>query len=184
MKNNFKTNQSLFYSYCLYPNIHFEIQTPSEKVILILRAHPVTQLFWIFNSFIFFILLIVLNFITPSFLNFNQIIFINIFGLIIIFSYLWFNFLNWFFNVGVITTERILDIDFHMALYKEVTASRLNRIEDITSKTGGYLASFFDFGNIFIQTAGTEANIEFFNVPHPAKVVQIINGLLGKNHGP
>lgn len=184
MKNNTKTNHHLLHSYCFYPNIRFETQESSEVVILVLRAHPITQISWIVNSLIFFILLFVSNFIIPSFFNINQTIFINIFGLAFILSYLWFNFLNWFFNVGIVTSERIVDIDFHMILYKEVTATRLNRVEDITSKTGGYFASFFDYGNVFVQTAGTEANIEFFNVPHPSKVVQTINNLLGKNHGP
>lgn len=183
MKDNTKTHHELFHSYCSYPDIHFETQHRSEIVILVLRAHPITQVSWFINSFIFFIFLIVLNFIPLSFFSLNQIIFINIFGISIILSYLWFNFLSWFFNVGIVTSERIIDIDFHMILYKEVTATRLDRVEDITSKSGGYLASFFDYGNIFVQTAGTEANIEFFNIPHPSRVVQIINGLLAKSHG-
>lgn len=183
MKNNNKSNHHYLHSYCFYPNIRFETQGASEKVILILRAHPITQVPWLINSLIFFILLFGLNLVIPSFFNLNQIIFINIFGLIIVFSYLWFNFLSWFFNVGIITSERIVDVDFHMALYKEVTATRLNRIEDITAKTGGYLASLFDYGNVFIQTAGTEANIEFFNIPHPSQVVETINNLIEESHG-
>ncbi len=183
MKDNTKTYHELFHSYCSYPDIHFETQHRSEKVILVLRAHPITQISWLINSLIFFIFLIFLNFIPLSFFSLSQIIFINIFGTFIILSYLWFNFLSWFFNVGIVTSERIIDIDFHMILYKEVTASRLDRIEDITSKSGGYLASFFDYGNVFVQTAGTEANIEFFNIPHPSRVVQIINGLLARSHG-
>ncbi len=184
MENNTKSHHHLLHSYCFYPGYRFETQSPSEKIILVLRAHPITQVPWIVNGLLFFILLVILNFLPLSFFNARQIIFINIFGLVFVLSYFWFNFLNWFFNVGIVTSERIVDIDFHMALYKEVTASQLNRVEDITSKTGGYLASFFDYGNVFIQTAGTEANIEFINVPHPSQVVQTINGLLGKNHGP
>ncbi len=183
MKNNNKINNHYLSSYCFYPDINFETQSVDEKIILLLRAHPITQISWIFNSLIFFVLIFGLNFITHSFFNINQKIFINFFAFFSVFSYVWFNFLSWFFNVGVITSERVVDIDFHMVLYKEVTATRLGKIEDITAKTGGYIASLFDFGNVFIQTAGTQANIEFINIPHPSKVVDTVNNLIRKNHG-
>ncbi|MDO9028065.1 MAG: hypothetical protein Q7U68_04300, partial [Candidatus Roizmanbacteria bacterium] len=57
------------------------------------------------------------------------------------------------------------------------------KIEDITVKSGGYLQSLFDYGSIFVQTAGTAVNIEFNNVPYPTDAVQVINKLLGKKHG-
>lgn len=180
MENNTNKDHQLLHAYCVYPDVRFETQAPAEEVILVLRAHPITQIAWVINTFILFILLFVLNFILPSFFNFRQILFINIFGIVIILSYAWFNFLNWFFNLGIITNQRVVDIDFHSIIYKEVTATRLDRIEDITSKTGGYFESFFDFGNVFVQTAGTLPNIEFLNVPHPSRVVEVINGLIGR----
>jgi membrane protein YdbS with pleckstrin-like domain len=182
MKNNGQ-NHKLFHSFCLYPEVRFETQENKEDVILVLRAHPVTQIYWFLNGLFFILILILLNYFISSFLNPSQTFFLNIFGIIFIFSYFWLNFLNWFFNVGVITSKRIIDIDFHGVIYKEVTEARLNRVEDITSKSGGYFQSFFDYGNVFIQTAGNEANIEFLNIPYPSQVVTKINELLGKNHG-
>lgn len=178
MENN---NQShhLLHSFCTYPGVKFETQQAGEMVVLVLRAHPVTQIGWIVNSLILFILLFVLNFIMPQIFNVNQILFINIFGIVIILSYAWFNFLSWFFNVGIITNRRVIDVDFSSVIYKEVSETRLNRIEDITSKSGGYLQSYFDYGDLFIQTAGTQENIEFIKVPHPSQAVQIINSLTG-----
>ncbi|MEK9169247.1 MAG: hypothetical protein AAB788_00730, partial [Patescibacteria group bacterium] len=108
---------------------------------------------------------------------------INLFFIIFILSYIWFNILNWYFNVGIITNKRVIDIDFYAVLYKEITNAQLGRIEDTTVKSGGYIESFFDYGSIFVQTAGTEANVEFINVPHPSDAVQIINKLLSKKHG-
>jgi hypothetical protein len=54
----------------------------------------------------------------------------------------------------------------------------INKIEDVTSKSGGFFSSVFDYGNVFVQTAGTEANVEFMNIPKPSEVVKIINSLL------
>jgi hypothetical protein len=121
--------------------------------------------------------------VVPSFFSINQIFVLDCFGLAFLLTFIWINILNWYFNVGIVTNKRVVDIDFHGIIYKEVTVARLNKIEDITVKSGGYFASFFDYGNVFIQTAGTEANVEFENIPFPSQVAQSINQLLGKKHG-
>lgn len=114
----------------------------------------------------------------------GQLFLINCFGIVAILSYIWFSFLNWYFNVGIVTSRRVIDIDFDSVLYKEVTSARLDKIEDMTVKTGGYLESLFDYGTIFIQTAATsESNVEFTNAPHPTDVIEAINKLIGRRHG-
>jgi hypothetical protein len=72
----------------------------------------------------------------------------------------------------------VIDIDLHSILYKEVTMAVLGKIEDVTSKSGGFFSSIFNYGNVFVQTAGTEANVEFINIPRPSEVTKIINSLL------
>src|SRR3989339_359212 len=182
MENNNKKS-SAFYSYILNPDIKFDTQEDGEKIYLLLRSHPFTQLRWVLASILFFILFFVFNFFPQSFFNLGQILIINLFFIVFILSYIWFNILNWYFNVGIITNKRVIDIDFYAVLYKEITNAQLGRIEDTTVKSGGYIEAFFDYGSIFVQTAGTEANVEFINVPHPSDAVQIINKLLSKKHG-
>jgi len=183
MENN-NRKSSAFYSYCLNPQIKFDTHEEGEKIYLLLRSHPFTQISWILSSIFFFILLFVLNFFIQSFFNLGQILIINIFFIVFILSYILFNILNWYFNVGIVTSKRVIDIDFYVVLYKEITVAQLGKIEDITVKSGGYFESLFDYGSIFIQTAGTEANVEFIDVPHPSDAIQIINKLLSKKHGP
>ena len=168
------------HSYCIRPDVRFEFQAEAEEIILVLRAHPITQIPWIFNSVVFFMALILLNLVFPTFFSLTQILFINVFGFFLILSYIWFNFLGWFFNVGIITSQRVIDIDFDNVIYKEVTGARLDKIQDTTSKGGGFFESFFNYGNLFIQTAGTEENIEFIKIPSPSDVVRIIDDLTGK----
>jgi len=182
MENNNKKS-SAFYSYCLNPQIKFETHEEGEKIYLLLRSHPFTQIKWIFSSILFFILLFALNIFLKNMLNMGQIMIFNLFFIVFILSYIWFNILNWYFNVGIVTSKRVVDIDFYAVLYKEITNAQLGKIEDITVKSGGYFESLFDYGSIFIQTAGTEANVEFNSVPHPSAASQIINKLLGKKHG-
>jgi hypothetical protein len=173
-----KEEHDLLHSFCLYPKVTFESQGQNEQVILVLRAHPVTQLGWIFNTFAFLFILSVVDVFLPQFLTSPQILYFNIFLLVMIFSYGWLNFLLWFFNVGIITNERIIDIDYYNVLYKEVSTTRLFKVEEVTTKSGGYLASLFDYGDVFVQTAGEEVNIEFKKIPHPTRVTEIINDLV------
>jgi hypothetical protein len=182
MENNNKKG-SVFYSYCLNPRIKFETYEEGEKIILLLRSHPFTQIGWILNSIFLFILILVLNFFIHSFLNLVQILIINCFFIVFILSYIWFNILNWYFNVGIVTNRRVIDIDFDEVLYKEITVVQLDKIQDITVKSGGYFESLFDYGSILIQTAGKEANAVFDNVPYPTDAVQFINKLLSRKHG-
>ena len=182
MENNNKKG-SVFYSYSLNPQAKFDTQEEGEKVYLLLRSHPFTQIGWFLSSILFLVILFISNFFLPNFLNFGQIFIIDLFFFIIICSYIWFNILNWYFNVGIVTNKRVIDVDFYAVLYKEITNAQLGKIEDTTVKSGGYLESFFDFGSIFIQTAGSEENVEFLNVPHPSDAVQMINKLMSRKHG-
>ncbi len=183
MENNNKKG-SVFYSYCLNPKVKFDSQEEGEKVYLLVRSHPFTQIGWILTSVFLIISLFISNFFIPNFLNLEQILLFNLFFIIFIFSYIWFNILNWYFNVGIITNKRVVDIDFYAVLYKEITNAQLGKIEDVTIKSGGFIQSLFDYGSVFMQTAGTEVNIEFVDIPHPSDTVQLINKLLSKRHGP
>lgn len=176
--HNLKSSHSYLHAFCIKPGYRFETQHANEQVILVLRAHPITQLPWVFNSVVLLVVLLALNFFFFNFLTPTQTVFANFFGLAFIFAYVWFNFLSWFFNVGIITNERVIDIDFHGVIYKEVTETQLSKVEDVTAKSGGFFASIFNFGNVFVQTAGTEVNIEFHNIPKPAEVTKIINDLV------
>lgn len=165
------------HSFCIRPDITFENQGKDEEVVLMLRAHPITQLPWIINVIILFILLFVANLVFFTYLGSLQAFFINFFLIIFIFSYAWLNILVYLFNVGILTNIKVVDIDFSAVIYKETTEARLDKIEDVTSKAAGYFESLFNYGDVFVQTAGTEANIEFQKVPRPAEIVNFINEL-------
>lgn len=169
------------HAFCIYPSMRFETQSASEYVILLLRAHPITQIFWILTAFIMVVVSFFISLFLGRILTSQQLIFTLLFWYAFIASYVFLNILNWLFNVGIVTNERIVDVDFHGTLYKEVSVSSIDKIEDVTVKTGGFAASLFHYGNLFIQTAGTEKHIEFINIPNPTQVASIINNLI-KSH--
>ncbi len=171
-------SHSLLHSFCIRPKARFETQMDEEEILLVLRAHPITQVPWILNGIFIIVLLIFINLFAASIFSVGQLFIFNVGVVAFVFAYYWFNFLSYFFNVGIVTNRRVVDVDFHAVIHKEITEARINKVEDITAKSGGYVASLFNFGNVFVQTAGNELNIEFGSVPRPSDVVKIINSAM------
>lgn len=166
--------------------VRFETQAEGEEVILLLRGHWFTNLMWI--------LLTIILILTPSFLfpfllspNILQVqlpsqylSFLILAWYLATFSYLLVNFLLWYFNVGIVTTDRIVDIDFINVLLKHASETRIEKVEDVTSDKGGFIRTVLDYGDVYVQTAGEKKEFEFLAVPQPEEVVRIINDLMGE----
>jgi hypothetical protein len=165
------------HAFSVRPDVKFETQENDEEIILVLRSHPITQISWGINAIFLLVVLIVANIFFTNFLSPVQLTYMSLMGVLFIMSYVWLNFLLYFFNVGIVTNKRIIDIDFYSILYREISETRISKVEDITAKSAGYFGSLFNFGNVYVQTAGAEVNIEFESVPAPSEVVKIINDL-------
>jgi hypothetical protein len=168
--------KNLFGSFDETPRgIDFETQHPEEKVLLVLRKHPITNLRWMLTTvFMVFAPVILSIFPLLDFLpgNFQ---FIAILGwYLITTAFALQNFLTWFFNVDIITDERIVDIEFYNLLYKQVSDAQTDRIQDVTYKMGGAFRSIFNYGDVFVQTAGEVPNFEFLAVPNPDKIAGLL----------
>jgi hypothetical protein len=172
---------SFFHAYCYMPtNVTFANQETNEQVVLLLRQHFITNLSWITFAIVLsllpWLLLLILPLANISLtvipLTF-QVIFISFYYLIII-GYAFIQFVTWFYNVGIITPRRIIDIDFTDIMSRNIAETRMNDVIDTEFNQGGFLHSFYDYGNVFIQTEGMKPNFEFLSVPHPGKVVDVI----------
>ena len=91
-------------------------------------------------------------------------------------------FLNWYFNVYIVTSKNIIDVDFHSILFKNIDMAPLRNIEDTSSSMAGLLNSIFNYGNVVVQTAGSSENIEFSSVPKPHQVADFILDHIHKTH--
>ncbi len=160
-------------------NTFFDSQQESEQVLLLLRQHPITQLKWIIVG----IVLVFLPFFFSriGFFSFlpAQYQFIGLIGwYMMVTGYTLEAFLNWFYNVYIVTDERIIDVDFNSLLHKNVASAKLDKIEDVTATTAGALGAIFDYGNVMIQTAGSITEFDFLSVPHPSRVTAFLNEML------
>lgn len=159
-------------------DVRFENQEKDEIIILLLRRHWITNLGWIIASFLGLFIPILFFFFFPIFelpQKYKILLFIGWYLLLI--AFIFEKFLVWFFNVAIITNKRVLDIDFYGLLYKEISDAQLEEIQDVTQTQIGAIRTVFNFGNVTIQTAGERQMIEFEDIPHPDKVVKILQDL-------
>ena len=181
---------NLLTSFAINPkNLRFETQEETEKVILFLRQHVIVNVPWILITVLLLIAPTVifpllfralsLNFSFPA----SYYVVGTIFWYLATFGFTLASFVRWFFNIYIVTNERIVDIDFYYLLYKKFAQAELTRIQDIQYTSGGILAAMFNYGNVLVQTAGESPNIDFELIPFPEKVVETIRELTEHQEG-
>ena len=182
------THSHLFSAYCDNPQaVKVADKLDDEEILLYLRKHFVTNAPWIIKAIgfmIIFPLLVYVNsfgLIDITFLPYNYVLFLTTFYYMIIFAYMFVKYLSWFYNISLVTTQRIIDIDFSSLVYENVAATKLTQLEDVSYSQIGIIRSIFDYGDVTLQTAGTVSGFDFLAVPHPEKIIKIINNLIGKS---
>ncbi|MDO8487687.1 MAG: hypothetical protein Q7S31_00035 [bacterium] len=165
-------------AYCVYPGIRFINQQQDEEIVLLLRAHPITNLGWILITLAMLVLPTLLL-ATGMFASVpGKFILVGRFvWYVMAFAFAFEKFLYWYYSVFLVTNERLVDIDFPNFLQREVTFANLNHIEEPESIIRGFIRSVLRYGDVNVTTASERPSIEAIGVPYPDKVVDIINRL-------
>lgn len=176
--------------FAMHPDgVHFETQEAEEDVVLFLRQHIIVNVPWLALAAVLLSAPTILFPIAFGLLRLplaippGYLIVGTLFWYLMTFGFILANFISWFFNIYIVTNERIVDIDFLYLLYKQFSQAELNKIQDIHYTTGGILATIFNYGNVTIETAGEMPNLEFEKVPFPNRVVQTIRSLIDGGGG-
>jgi hypothetical protein len=164
-------------------DVRFETQEDKETVELFLRQHPIVNVPWILLTLVLIITpILIFPFILhllPFGIPFRFVLIFTAFWYVATFGFALTNLLRWFFNIYIVTNERIVDIDFMFLLYKHFSEAELGKIQDISFTSSGIMATLFNYGDVLVETAGELPNIEFTMVPHPQKIVETIRTLEG-----
>ncbi len=165
--------------FCYYPDhVKFASADKEEKVILLLRKHPITNVKWVIS--------LVLALLVPAFfplflpensLPFEYILVISLVWYLMLTAFAIERFLSWFFHVNIVTDERVFDVDFHTIFSREISDANLDQIQDVTVEVGGALRTLFHYGNVVIQTAAEIPMISFDDVPNPDMVARVLRDL-------
>lgn len=163
-----------FHSFCVLPNSTFGGAEVDEHTILLLRAHPFTQISWVFNATAILVLVFILDIIWGQTLTIKTYFWLNILVIVGVAAYSWYNFLLWYFTVGFVTNKRIIDVNYYGVVKRQVIQAPIGKVADVTARTSGYFRQIFDYGDVNVQTEGFLQNIIFDNVPSPDRAIVII----------
>lgn len=181
---NSKNNISLLSHYCEKPQgLHFVNQEENEEIVLFLRRHFATNIPWILITFMLLLLPIAVFalFNASNFTLFSiptsLIIVLLGFYYLIVFNYALLNFITWFYDIGIVSKKRLIDLDANNILHHHWAETELGDVVDVSVTQQGFFQSFFNYGNVHIQTEAVKANFEFVAAPKPATASDIISDL-------
>lgn len=81
---------------------------------------------------------------------------------------------DFYLDVLIITNQRIMDIEQHGLFHREISEFRLENLQDITTDISGMVATFFDFGDVHVQTASENRKFIINDAAHPEQVKRLI----------
>jgi hypothetical protein len=164
------------------PNqILFPGQQPNETIHLIFRQHWIVlfQKIIVWGFFLlaylaidYFSLTYLLEFIDPAFLPLIEVaklgfLMFIVLGLFIVL-------ILYYLTIHIVTNERIVDIDQAGVMHHTISELHLDQIQDVTAEVHGLPENLFDYGDVYIQTAGETQRFMFNKIPNPTKVTKLI----------
>ncbi len=185
------SSASPFSAYYEHPgNVSFQTQEDDEEILLFLRRHLITNFPWILTSLIlmlFPLLFLLINSLLPFVdlfpgfsLSANYWILITLFYYLVVLAFIFARFIDWFYNVSIVTQKRVVDIDYSNLISHDIAITKVNLIEDVRYTQMGFVQSLFNYGDVYVQTAGKHQNFDFIKIPKPARATTIIEDLIGR----
>jgi len=179
----------------IYPeHVSFNSQDPGESIYILMRSHIAVNVGWVMR-FIMAVIFPVLVFVTYrvfgallishgiepigiiQLMPFSNWVMALLLYYSLAFSYALTNFLDWYFDVYLVTNLRILHVDFKVFTGKSVAEAALVNIEDVSTTIVGFLPSFFDYGDVLVQTAAEKTKFNLLALSNPSWFRDVITDL-------
>lgn len=155
------------------------------EIPLVYHRHPI-NLLWpgVFSTLAIVMVLIMaislplMGIIDLSLYLLHLVLFAGILIFLII-SYFFMNWAFWFFDVWIISKDKMIDLELvRLFLYRRSELD-LRQVQDIRVEVSGLIANVFHLGNISIQSASKIENpIKLMSIYEPYKVAQKISVLV------
>lgn len=162
----------------------FISQANYEEIVYFLRADIIILV----KQVIIFIFLLALPFLAGYFLqsSFPDLIYNSTIGPLLVllasayFLTVWLLFfmvfIDYYLDFWIVTNDRIINVR-QQIFSRTISELDLYKIQDVTVEMKGLLATMFNYGTIFVQTAGERERFFFENIPNPREVARKITEL-------
>ncbi|MBP6975746.1 MAG: PH domain-containing protein, partial [Candidatus Moranbacteria bacterium] len=94
--------------------------------------------------------------------------------LLFIWLYVFLIWVDYYFDVWIITNERIVNIEQKGLFNREVSELQFSRIQDVTSVVDGFIPTILNFGDVYVQTAAEEERFVFRQIPDPYTIKDMV----------
>jgi len=164
-----------------FKKFHFAGQKSGEEIIMVVHRHWFNileqmllvffMLFFMFSGAIY--LPILFTALQSSPLNYFFFFLENVFAMFIwiFFFLIW---IDYYFDVWIITNLRIVNIEQKGLFNRSVSEMDFGRIQDVTAEVIGIIPTFFNYGDVFIQTAAETERFLFRQVPDPYHIKDVL----------
>ena len=147
----------------------------SEKVILIRRRHW----FVLFTEMVIVFFMVLVSFVVAFFLDpyFGDYLITLLFviTMLMVSLIMTFHFIaDYYLDIWIVTDQRSLRVELKGLFNRTVKSISHNRIQDVRVEVKGVFATFLDFGDLRIQTAGAYAGFVFEQIPNPHEIKEAI----------
>jgi len=164
---------------------YFESQDPNEEIILVIRKHPLVLassffagIMIIISTIFLYLMLSYLGIISGEKITAVAVLFV--YFVLLFTTILTFN--GWlvkYLDILILTTKHLVVIKQDGLFKRGTSVLDLASIQDIAVKQTGVFQTFFNFGEIVIQTAGEIPNFVYSGVANPSKIKDIIRDTRG-----
>ncbi len=88
--------------------------------------------------------------------------------------YAFLEFTDYYLDTWIVTTHRVISTE-QLGLFKRVSSElHLAAVQDVSSKVTGIIHTFFDYGDVMVQTAAEKTMFVFHDVDHPEQIRELI----------
>lgn len=152
-----------------------------EKAVLLCRRHWINAFFIILRSAIMIAIVFSIenlyglyfdNTILSEFENY--IILAKYIFLEMIWIHLFLSLTDYYLDIWIVTSKKMIFIELKGLFNRIVSSVSLKDIQDITVEVKGIIPTFINYGNLRIETAGTEGEFCFKQIGRPYEVRDII----------
>lgn len=163
-------------------NVTFPGQYADEQILIVKRRHYIILLgFFLMVALLIFVPVAVYLFVPLALDIPDPAIYRNLFLFISGLYYLFLTYMafyaiiDYYLDVWIITNQRIVSIEQRGLFHRIVIEVRYSQIQDITSVVSGLIPTYFQFGDIRIQTAAERERMILKQITHPIETRRIIS---------
>jgi uncharacterized membrane protein YdbT with pleckstrin-like domain len=94
--------------------------------------------------------------------------------MIIVWVYGFLIWIDYYFDVWIITTERLINIEQKGLFSRKVSELTYPKVQDVTTSIKGFFPTVINYGDVLVQTAGETENFLFRTVTDPQHIKKVI----------